>query len=247
MSYPHVLGEFETLQLVVSGRSIARYGDGEIRMADHICGIKSQMADPALSKRLAEILKDAGPCLVGIPNIHQVLRETPDSQKAEFWIKYRRSVNLLNPKMSYVSSFITRPDSAPWIDTPEYWALLETLWVGQDITLVRGSGKSFTAERLMEWGARSVTEIIQRPAENGRPQHAWEQYDELMARIGRPTRALLCLGPTATVMAVDLCAKGVHAIDAGHLGMFVKKHKLGEPMWVNPDEKAVDAREPVAP
>ncbi len=136
----------------------------------------------------------------------------------------------------YVSSFITRPDSAPWINVPEYWALLESLWLDQDVTLVRGSGKSFTAERLVAAGAGTVTEIL------APRQQAWAEYDSLLTRIGRPKRALLCLGPTATVMAVDLCARGVHAIDLGHAGMFHKKHMVGEPMWVTDEEKAVDRR-----
>lgn len=233
MVYPSVLGEFETLQHVVAGRSIARYGDGEIKMAAHDTGIKSQEPHPVLSRRLREILHDSGQCLVGIPNIRS------DTPKAEHWGKFMGYGRLLATR-PYVSAFITRPDSAPWIDTPEYWALLESLWRGQDVTLVRGSGKSFTAERLMDWGARSVQEVQPRPAANGRQQHAWAQYDELLERIGTPARALLCLGPTATVMAVDLCAKGVHAIDAGHLGMFAKKHYAGEPLAVTDAEKAVD-------
>jgi hypothetical protein len=32
------------------------------------------------------------------------------------------------------------------------------------------------------------------------------------------------------VLAVDLAAKGVHAIDIGHAGMFWQKHLAGEPM-----------------
>lgn len=239
--YPTVVTEMDTLHLVLQGRSIARYGDGEFKMAAGHTGIKSQMADPQLTLRLRSILQYSGECLVGIPNIKQCVAENPNPDKVEFWLKHRHFHRLLNPKTEYVSSFITRPDSAPWIDTDEYWSALESLWKGQDITLVRGSGKSFTQERLIEWGARSVTEIIPRVAENGRQQHAWAQYDELLERIGRPSRAIICLGPTATVLAVDLCRKGVHAIDAGHLGMFAKKHYAGEPLFVTEDEKAVDS------
>jgi hypothetical protein len=220
--YPHVLGEMETLDLVLSGRSLARYGDGEFKMADGN-GIKSQEAHPDLARRLREILHDSGECLVGILNIHS------DTPKAN-WRKFQAYHRMLTDRQ-YCSAFITRPDSAPWIDTPEYWAKVESLWLGQDVTLVRGSGKSFTAERLVASGAANVTEIM------APRQHAWAEYPSLLERIGRPRRALLCLGPTATVMAVDLCAKGVHAIDLGHLGMFHKKHISGDPMWVSDADK----------
>ncbi len=229
--YPNVLSEIDTLRAVVKGRSLARYGDGELKMADVSCSrtasIKSQNHHPELQRRLAEILQESGKCLVGIPNIRS---STP---KIEFWGKYMSYAHLLANR-PYVSSFVTRPDSAPWIDVPEYWAMLESLWVGQDVTLVRGSGKSFTAERLMAAGAGNVTEIM------APRQQAWAEYDSLLDRIGTPKRALICLGPTATVMAVDLCARGVHAIDLGHAGMMYKKHVEGLPMWLSKDDKAGD-------
>lgn len=226
VNYPDVLSEMATLQAIVAGQSIARYGDGEFKMAGHEAGIKSQQSDPELSARLRAILHESGDCMVGIPNIHS---KTP---KHDFWRKYKGYASLLVDDRPYVSSFITRPDSAPWIDTPEYWDLLESLWIGQDVTLVRGSSKSLTAEDLI--GAARVTEIL------CPRQHAWREYDSILERVGTPKRALLCCGPTATVMAVDLCAKGVHAIDLGHVGMFLRKRRRGEPMWVTDADRSHD-------
>jgi hypothetical protein len=220
--YPKVVGEMMTLDLVLAGASIARYGDGEFKMCRG-AGIKSQEAHPDLRRRLNAILEKSGDCLVGIPNIRS------DTPKAAFWGGQMHNCRLLTEGRRYVSSFITRPDSAPWLDVPEYWEKLESLWKNQDVTLVRGSGKSFCAEDLKS--ARTVTEILT-PR-----QHAFAQYDELLERIGTPARAILCVGPTATVMAVDLCAKGVHAIDAGHLGMFFRKHLRGDPMWVTQHDR----------
>lgn len=228
-SYPRVLGEVETLQRVLQGKSLSRYGDGELKMAGHDCGIKSQCADLKLSHRLAEILLDSGSCMVGVPNIWAVLEEHVSDQKVEHWSKYLTKWRQLAHR-PYVSAFVTRPDSAPWIDTPDYWAMIESLWVDRDVTLVRGSGKSLIADDLI--GAREVREIV------APRQHAWASYDDLMDRIGTPDRCLICLGPTATVMAVDLCAKGVHAIDLGHIGMFLRKHRRGEPMWLSKEDKA---------
>ena len=222
-AYPSVLAERETLDQVVSGRSIARYGDGEFKLCADGKGIKSQIGHPRLADRLRGILRDSGQCLVGIPNIRS------DTPKAEFWGKYMAAGRFLMQGRQYVSAFISRPDSAPWINSEEYWAQLESLWLGQDVTLVRGSTKSLIAEDLV--GARSVAEVI------CPRQHAWGDYSEILARVGRPKRALLCLGPTATVMAVDLCAGGTHAIDLGHVGMFLRKRRRGEPMWVTDDDR----------
>lgn len=225
VTYPTVLSERETLLAVCAGRSLARYGDGEFKMVARPVGIKSQDHDPVLRRRLAEILGDSGDCLVGIPNLHAVLAARHDAPKVAHWSKYLPCASLLRDQRPYVSAFITRPDSAPWIDTEAYWEQLASLWRDQDVTLVRGSGKSLTADRLIAWGARQVTEIL------APRQQAWADYEDLLARVGTPTRALLCLGPTATVMAVDLCARGVHAIDLGHVGMFAR-HYFDGPLAV---------------
>jgi hypothetical protein len=38
-------------------------------------------------------------------------------------------------------------------------------------------------------------------------------------------------------MAVDLCAIGIQAIDLGHIGLFLRKHRRGEPMVVTQADK----------
>lgn len=222
--YPAVLSEHETIQQVLQGRSLARYGDGEFKMCRG-AGIKSQGPDPILSRRLRSILHNSGQCMVGIPNIHS---ETP---KSEFWRKHMQFSGLLGDR-PYVSSFVTRPDSAPWIDTPDYWSAVATLWRGQDVTVVRGSGKSLSPDDLD--GAGDVTDVL------CPRQHAFAEYDSILARIGTPKRAVICLGPTATVLAVDLCARGVHAIDLGHIAIFMRKRRRGEPMVVTDEDRAVD-------
>lgn len=216
-AYPQVLSEIATLERVIAGASLSRYGDGELRQADRVCNIKPQTADPALTARLRAILHDSGDCLVGIPNIHA------RGPKDLHWQTYKGYARLLSDRV-YGSAFISRPDSAPWINTPEYWDLMWSLWRDRDVTLVRGAQKSLTKEFLIDQGARTVHEVL------CKPQNAWADYDAIMAEIGTPERVLLCLGPTASVMAVDLCAKGVHAIDLGHVGMFAKKRTRGEPM-----------------
>lgn len=215
MKYPHVISEMQTLDLVLSGRSLARYGDGEFKMAlNCTSGIKSQVANAKLSRQLAAILHESGDCLVGIPNLRS---NTP---KAEFWGRVEPwATTLLSPYRQYVSSFVSRADSAPWINTEEYWSKVEQLWRGRDVMVVRGSGKVFRQRAMAS--AKSVTEILC-------PKFsAWSSYQDILDRIGTPSMpVLISLGPTATVMAVELCARGVHAIDVGHMGAFYRR-------WMN--------------
>jgi hypothetical protein len=210
--YPQVTGEEETLancQL----KSIARFGDGEWRCAVG-GGCTSQRPDPRLARELQAILKaEHEGCMVGIPNPFHV-----DAPRRDSWIKYTepKFASLLSPDgHTYWSSFITRPDNAPWIDTPAYWAMVRSLWVGHDVVLVVGDKKSITTEMIVT-EAGSVREVI------GPRQHAYSQIDSIEEHVGRThARVLLCLGATATVLAYRLSKKGIHALDLGHIGMFM--------------------------
>lgn len=227
IAYPSVLSEDESLQRILAGASLARYGDGEFNLCvGH--SIPCQRFDTRLQVVLRGILRDPGPCLVGIPNLHSL---TP---KHQFWQKYLTlAPALLSAEVAYVSAFISRPDSAPWIDRADYWASLERLWLGKAVTLVRGSVRSLIADDLM--GATSVTEIVAPVVD------AWAEYARLRTEIGAVTSdvVLLCLGPTATVLAADLCREGIQAVDVGHCGLFLNKHRRGEPMLVTQADKAL--------
>lgn len=224
MIYPSVMSERGTLDLVLEGRSLARYGDGEFNLCANRPA-KAQRVDPVLRSKLQILLAGAGDCLIGIPNVYS---ETP---KRPFWDQQAElAVKFLTPGYRYASAFISRPDSAPWINTPDYWQALERLWVGQDVTLVTGGRHGLSKADLV--GARLVREIV------GPSRDAWTDYDELVEMIGTPSRALLCLGPTATVLAADLSRKGVHAVDLGHTGLFIRKYRAGQPMTVTDEDKA---------
>lgn len=227
MAWPHVMGENWTLDLVASGRSIARFGDGEFNLCLGRPCI-TQAPCESLAALLRWMLRAPGECLVGIPR-------QGGGPKAPFWARFDRpDVRGLFGVDHYASACITRPDSAPWIDRPDYWAKIRSLWLGKDVTLVRGSEKSLTAAMLA--GARSVREIVA-PAKN-----AFAKYGELLEDIGTPATAILCLGPTATALAYELSHRGVHAIDLGHVGMFLRKHEKGLPMTVTEEDKAHDRR-----
>lgn len=208
MSYPAVLSEAETLARAAAGASLARYGDGElsiIRGGDCV----SQVRDPKLAAELAGILAEKnGAALACIPNVVATRREG--------WKSYA------DPKFAalytggpYGSSFITRPDSAPWIDTPDYWATVRSLWEGKDVTLVLGTQRSLRPTELP--GAHAVREVW------GPRRDAYAQLDRIEDEVGKPSGpVLICLGPAATALAARLARKGVHALDLGHVGMFMR-------------------------
>lgn len=232
--YPAVRSELETLRRVAAGASLARYGDGEFNLcAGH--AIPCQRFDPVLARRLREILEASGSCMVGIPNLLGLVGPNQicaPPEKVRFWSKYLDEAPRFLTTRAYASAFVTRPDSAPWIDTDEYWQLLKSLWAGRAVTLVCGGERSLHPDDLVAVG--SHVRVIRCSSTD-----AFADYEKILERVGRPERAILCLGPTATVLAVDLAARGVHAIDLGHVGMFLRKRKRGEPLKVTDADRAM--------
>lgn len=208
------LTEEQTLAAAHEGRSISRFGDGELKIATGRDCV-SQDFNVDLQSRLRAILRGPqwGP-LVCIP------LDNPASPKAPLWRTFRapKYTSLYEQEGVYGSPFITRPDSAPWINTPAYWARVVDLWRGLDVVLVRGSEKSLRASDMPE--ARDVQEII------APRQHAFDECDRLYRKLkGEKRRVILCLGPTATVLAYYLGLEKVHALDLGHVGMFMRRNQ----------------------
>lgn len=202
-----ILSEADTLD-ACHEVSLARFGDGELRIAIGEAAI-SQKADPKLARELQDILVNFRGCMVGIPNFHRTPNKTT-------WEKYRkRPFGGFYTQDLYGSAFITRPDNAPWIDTPEYWAKVRELWADQSVALVVGDTKSLTPGMLT--GAASVR-VFEAPR-----QHAYSHVDALEEQLKTWTGlVIMCLGATATALAARLDRHGVHALDLGHIGMFMK-------------------------
>jgi hypothetical protein len=225
MSYPIVMSEWNTMEHAVIGWSLARFGDGELRLALGEGKCISQEHDPKLAAELREILSsryypEISMLLVGIPN------SEAKNGKPVMWGPTRYSApryTALYERAGYASSFVTRPDSAPWIDNEQYWLLCRRLWWGKDVTLVIGTrGGSLTTLHH----AKSVRLIY------GPERDAYRDIDGLEREIGEPDHSvLICLGPCATVLAARLARKGVHALDLGHIGRFMpQKYLQPEPV-----------------
>jgi hypothetical protein len=207
VKYPKVIDEAATLSAAQTN-CLARFGDGELSLALGGNCI-SQVQVPALAKELREILQNKSvDVLVGIPNLA--------SKTKAAWEKYRapKYVGLYGGG-TFGSAFITRPDSAPWIDIPEYWRQVARLWEARSVVLVAGTDRSLRPEMLT--GVHELRLV-------GTPRRdAYVEIDRILEEIGTPSGiVLLCAGPTATVIAARLAKRGVHAVDLGHLGMFMR-------------------------
>lgn len=205
--YPAVLTEDETVDALLAGRSCARFGDGELRLS--FDGTASaQVNDRYLSEELQHLLKGPTKALVCLPHYNY-------GPKVENWKKYATSrfVSLMK-QAQYGSAFISRPDSQPGINRPDYWAKVRSLWANRDCTLVVGTDGGSLSEKMLR-DAISVKVVV------GPRRDAYTDIKALEEAIGVPPAdhpIILCLGPTATVLAERLAQKGCWALDLGHMG-----------------------------
>jgi len=210
-TYPQVIGEGETLAALLNGKSIARYGDGELKLVD-VQGYSREPPSYELADELYKILRRPNKnCLVGIPTM------SPEGPKYLNWMRHEsRFLKVLNPDVQYYSSFITRPDSAPWINTREFASMFERIWLGRQVTVMCENGSSILK------AVRLTTKLtpIRCPS-----REAYAEIDRLEAEIvaTKPDVALLSCGPTATCLAHRLASQGIHAVDVGSAGGYLLK------------------------
>jgi hypothetical protein len=210
LTYPVCLGEHETIRAVAKGRSLARLGDGEFKIAfGH--GYCREPQNAKLSEEVRNVLLSPTPgCLVGIPTMD------PDGVRYWNWQRHQvRYAGLLNgSRVKYYSAFTGRPECAQWIDNKEYVQSVAALWKGKHAAVVcELEGSMLNA---VAYGSAKITHI-ECPF-----REAYSVIDGLEQAVVdcKPDIAILAAGPTATCLANRLQKRGVQAVDLGSGGKF---------------------------
>ena len=209
--------EFETMtEATVNTRNLARFGDGELRLAIGGKAI-SQKADPALAAELRQILAGETKALPCVPPF--VWEDINRSPKRNLWFKYADPrYREMYKADEYGSSLVTRPDSAPWIDDDRYWWLVSNLWRGMNVVYVTGGDSHLIP--IMKDEAESFQLIVCDKTD------AYGSIGKIESEIIASARGqidftvLLACGATGTVLAHRLANHDIHAVDIGHMGMF---------------------------
>lgn len=208
-----ILGERETLDLLITNQgSIVRFGDGEISL---IYGndIYFQKFNHELSRKLRKIIRaDKKDLYIGIPNFDQL--KIPNSSKVKMWQGIRSSTHfLLDSKIIYCSSFITRPKGVKGLLSKEYFCKFQTLWNDKKVILINYDPLLANHEFF-----RNASDVlfITCPKEN-----AYDEYEMILSRSLNCTAQnsifLISAGPTATVLGYELHTAGRQAIDIGQI------------------------------
>jgi hypothetical protein len=211
MAWPKVLDEFETIDRVLAGASLSRHGDGELKIMFGK-GYSREPENPTLTAELLYAFQtpNAG-CLVAIPTMD------PKGPKYENWTRHaERFERLLDPGRVYGSAFVSRPDSAPWINSRLYAHKVEAIWRGKRAVVVGEKGGSM---------AKIVKRSAGRAFHLSCPRHrAYDRIDllERFIRELEPEVVILSAGPTASCLANRL-APTIQAVDLGSAGGFLSR------------------------
>lgn len=218
---PAILTVDQTLDALIDGKSIARFGGGDLWTMEG--GFEMfQKPSAELTRRLREVLTSEDPdLLIGIPSFtYELSTELADGMWEYCLRSAPRLRRILNPYLktgiTYAATEVSLAHSTfgEGFDRGAYFEKCRRIWDGARVVLIHGEGifDGFTHDIFDN--ASSVDHLLV-------PKHdAFDQYDDILGRaLQAPVESLMIaiLGPTATVLAYDLHRAGYRALDLGHI------------------------------
>ncbi|MBU3111066.1 GT-D fold domain-containing glycosyltransferase [Clostridium lacusfryxellense] len=209
-------------QIVNEKKSLSRFGDGEFMwmLGTEIDSFQENTYE--LGEALRNIFQSDNPnLLIGIP--YGII----DARKCNLYARmhwkiikgmvFGKMLPFIDQNKTYSNASITRP----YIDyhdrefSRKSFENLKRIWNNRDIVIVEGEKTKLGIGNDLFCNARSIKRILC-PAEN-----ALSKYEEIKDSIVRHVKygelILAALGPTATILAADMCEKGYQVVDIGHV------------------------------
>ena len=217
----HVFSSLETIFFILKDSlSVSRFGDGVLKIM-HGGNIAFQIYDKLLAVRLKELIKsNLDKHLVCIPR-YLVDMNNITSDVKTFW-KYSLMRNralwnaFLNEEKFYGDALFTRfyMDLADKRISTLIIEKVKDIWCNKNIVIIEGRESRLGVGNDLFSGAMSIRRIIC-PTEN-----AYSCFDKILSvaqKYDKNYLFLIALGPTATLLAYDLCLAGYQALDIGHI------------------------------
>jgi hypothetical protein len=211
------LSMMQTVQDVAAGKSIARWGDGEMKlMLQPEFDLMFQKANPDLAVELAEMLStyDAASS--------RIILAMPTFFPSRLWMGiFAENWHLLRPilersRTKWGNTHVSRPlfFQRHGLEAVEAW---RRVWKDKRVCVIAGRGSKF---ELLPELFDNVANVIRIDSE---PADAYAKLPELKHKLSTVSDVdifLIALGPSGTVLAGYLSSEeggGHHAVDIGHL------------------------------
>lgn len=215
-------------QIINEKKSLSRFGDGEMLWTLNIEHRSYQKSSEELTKKLKEVLQNKNKNLIiGLPNLLD--KENLNKYNLDcriHWVKFITSkfkefIKFVDRDRIYADAQITRCyiDYKDKSFTKERYANLERIWYEKEVLIVEGEKTRLGIGNDLFSNAKKIERIIC-PSTN-----AFDKYEEILNAIkknGKNKIIILALGPTATILAKDICDLNgdkieYQALDLGHI------------------------------
>lgn len=215
--------DVETVDEIINKRkSLSRFGDGEFMWMTGEAIDSYQDYSESFAEDLRKAFQNNNSnLLIGIP--YGIF----DSNKCNLYAKmhwsiikfdfYSRLERFIDFNKTYCNASITRP----YIDYRDYgystkaFQNLRRIWEQKDIIIVEGAKTKLGVGNDLFDNAKNIKRIIC-PARN-----AYEKLNKIEEvieeKISKDKLIITALGPTASILASDMCNKGYQVIDIGHV------------------------------
>lgn len=227
VKHPKVAGLDETMDKILDGKSIARFGDGELQAITNNIDNSFQNNSLQLSNEMKKVLeyqnKDliiaiAPPFSWNLYNLNKESRNYWEPILIKNWTTWKKYL----VRKKYYNAFITRP----YFDfTSEFritnskiiFNKFKKLWKNKNILIVEGTYSRFGVNDDLLASSKSVRRII------GPSENAFEKVDNIEDKIREYVKKqhvdliLFSLGQTATILVYRLLDLNIQLIDIGHL------------------------------
>ncbi len=230
---PKVMTCEETMEYILkTGCSVARYGDGEIKLT-YGTDVCFQVSTPELQKRLRQVIGGGDEnLLVCLPNVFDEKGlSILNDEHTGFWKKHLSYFRKywykdLNFNYVYGDAFISRhymnlKDKETGLE--DYFKLVKSLWEDKDIIIVEGEKSRLGMGNDLFDNAKSVRRIL------GPTAFSFDRYDDILEETkkqGKEVLYILAMGPSATVLAYDLSKAGFTAVDMGNIDTEYEWYKM---------------------
>lgn len=227
---PKVESVNDTIDEIVNNkRSIARFGDGEIKLAAGK-DISFQDNSKKIRDKMREVLSsDADGLMIGIADIFDDCKQFDDSTR-DYWKKHLarfRGVwyKYLIKGKKYYNASMTRQyiGLRHKEESGKIFEHIKKIWDGRDVVIIEGEKSRLGVGNDLLDNAKSIKRIL------GPSRQAFSKYDEILEeakKVDKNSLILLALGPAATCLAYDLHMLGYQAVDIGHVDVEYEWYKM---------------------
>lgn len=228
-----ILNSQDTVDYILKNKiSIGRIGDGELNIMFKNKSIGFQEYTPELAKDLKSI-ENTSKFRLALPHS---LKNTKDDKiliKTFWWSYVKKNFDYLNNSFlaknkDYLDASFTRVVTEKR-DKRKISLILqrvESIWQNRHVIIIEGADTRFGVGNSILDNATNVKRIIV-PAKNAysKKKEIEKTAKKLISSISDPI-VIVCLGPTATVVAYDL-SKYAQIIDMGHFDLQYEYLKKG--------------------